>query len=67
MNKLQLRNGKKELIRQSLGEPVEYVAMVKGSKAAIFPGACKTRYNFCITNGFVHVMSALDGDVMELF
>lgn len=67
MNKLQLKELQQDLIRESLGEPIEYVALVKGSQAVIFPAACKTRYNHYIGKGFIHIMSALDGDILPLY
>ena len=67
MNSLQIKEVEQDLIRQSKGDTVEYVALVKGSQAVIFPGWWKTRYNHYISNGYVHMMSALDGDLLPLY
>lgn len=67
MNKLQLKEIEQDLIRESLGETIEYVALVKGSQAVIFPAAYITRYHYYISRGYIHMMSALDGDILPLY
>ena len=67
MNKLQLKELKQALIRKSAGKSAEYVALVKGSQAVVFPADHETRYKHYIRKGYIHVMSALDGDVLPLY
>ena len=66
MNKLQLRNLKRQLIRESKGKTTEYAALIKGNTGVIIPGWQKTRYDHYIKAGYIHVMSGLDGDVLEM-
>ena len=66
MNKLQIRNLKRQLIRESKGKTTEYAALIKGNSGVIIPGWQKTRYDHYIKEGYIHVLSALDGDVLEM-
>lgn len=67
MNALQLKNLKKDLFYKSRGKRTEYVAMVNGNYGVVLPASDKDRYKHYLDRGYVHVMSALDGDVLELF
>ena len=66
MNKLQIRNLKRQLIRESKGKTTEYAALIKGNSGVIIPGWHKTRYENYIKAGYIHVMSGLDRDVLEM-
>lgn len=67
MNNLQMKELKKKLVFKSRGKTTEYVAMVNGNYGVVFPTSDKDRYKHYLDRGYAHVMSALDGDVMELF
>lgn len=67
MNKLQMKEFKRTLAIKSRGNSTEYVAMVKGNNGVIFPASDEDRYKHYLDRGYNHVMSALDGDVLELF
>jgi len=67
MNALQLKNLKKDLFYKSRGKTTEYVAMVNGNYGVVLPASDKDRYKHYLDRGYAHVMSALDGDVLELF
>ena len=66
MHKLQIRNLTRKLIRESKGKTTEYAALIKGNSGVIIPGWQKTRYDYYIKAGYIHVMSGLDGDVLEM-
>ena len=67
MNKLQMDEFMKMLAIRSRGNSTEYVALVKGNNGVVFPASNKDRYKHYLDEGYVHVMSVLDGDVLELF
>ena len=67
MNKPQMKEFMKTLAIRSQGNPTEYVALVKGNNGVVFPASDKERYKHYRNEGYVHVMSVLDGDVLELF
>lgn len=67
MNALQLTNLKKTLAHKSRGHRTEYNALVKGDYAVIIPASQPDRFKSYISKGYVLVMNALDGDVMELY
>ena len=66
MNKLQIKSLKRKLILESKGKTTEYAALIKGNSWVIIPGWHKTRYDQYIKAGYIHVMSGLDGDVLEM-
>lgn len=67
MNALQLKSLKKDLFYESRGKTTEYVAMVKGNYGVMFCASDKERFTHYLNEGYIHVMSALDGNVLELF
>ncbi len=67
MNKLQMQELKKKLVSKSRGKRTEYITMVNGNYGVVLPANDKDRYKHYLDRGYVHVMSALDGDVLELF
>ena len=66
MNKLQIRKLKRQLLLESMGKTTEYAALIKGNSGVIIPGWQKTRYGHYIKEGYIHVMSGLDGDILEM-
>ena len=66
MNKLQFRNLKRKLILESKGKTTEYAALIKGNTGVIIPGWQKTKYDQYIKEGYINVMSGLEGDVLEM-
>jgi hypothetical protein len=67
MNKLQLKNLERECIRKSHGKATKYAALVKGNSAVVISAKDTTRYSHYLREGYTHIMSAIDGNVMELF
>lgn len=63
---MKIRNIKRQLIRESKGKTTEYAALIKGNSAVIIPGWQKTRYDHYIKAGYIHILSCLDGDVLEM-
>ena len=66
MDKQQIRNLKRQLIRESKGKTTTYAALIKDNSGVIIPGWQKTRYDYYIKEGYIHVMSGLDGDILEM-
>ena len=66
MNKLQIKSLKRKLILESKGKTTEYAALIKGNTGVIIPGWQKTRYDYYIKAGYIHVMRGLNGDVLEM-
>ncbi|MBS4879386.1 MAG: hypothetical protein KH138_03580 [Firmicutes bacterium] len=56
------------LVKKSLKRPTtEFAALIRGEYGTIVRAEDKTRYSLYVSQGFTHVMSALDGNVMELY